>query len=205
VALFSGRAGYDFALTPVALLTPHTTAGLPSRILVRAAPGTSAARLVASLRTWAGAHPGVTISDRGAVVAAHARGTATQAWVNYLIVGMLIAYTALSVVNTLALATGERRREFGLQRLNGATRAQVLRMTALEALLVAAVGVLLGTAAAATALVPFTLATANRLTPTGPWSIYLTVVATAALLTLVATLVPTCAALRLRPAVAAAG
>jgi putative ABC transport system permease protein len=205
VALFAGRAGYDFALTPVSLLAPHTTAGLPTGILVRATPGTGTARLVTSLRTWAAAHPGVTVTDRGSVVAAHARGTATQAWVNYLIVGMLIAYTALSVVNTLVLATGERRREFGLQRLNGATRSQVLRMTALEALLVAAVGVLLGTAAAATTLVPFTLATANRLTPTGPWSIYLTVVATVTLLTLIATLVPTCVALRARPAVAAAG
>jgi putative ABC transport system permease protein len=72
--------------------------------------------------------------------------TRTQEWINYLLVGMIVAFTAISVVNTLAMATASRRREFGLQRLTGATREQVLRMMAVEGALVAAIGILLGTA-----------------------------------------------------------
>ena len=51
-------------------------------------------------------------------------------------VGMLIAYTAVSVVNTLASSTLRRRREFALQRLTGSTRMQVLRMLTTESMLV---------------------------------------------------------------------
>jgi putative ABC transport system permease protein len=103
----------------------------------------------------------------------------TQAWVNYLLVGMLMAYTAISVVNTLVLATAGRRREFALQRLAGSTGGQVLRMMTVEAALVAAVGIALGTAVSTTTLVPFSVAATDSPFPAGPTWIYLAVVATA--------------------------
>ncbi|MEV4922069.1 ABC transporter permease [Streptomyces roseoverticillatus] len=203
VALFKGREGFDTALTSAELLAPHTTAGLPAQLLVRAAAG-GRDRLTADLTALAAQHPGLKVMDRDAITAAHAQNSRTQASVNYLIIGMLVAYTALSVVNTTAVAVGNRRKEFALQRLTGATRGQVLRMMTVEGGLVAVVGLLLGGAAAASTLVPFGYALGGGTGAiTGPPEIALTVIGAAAALTLAATLVPTWWALRSRPVEAA--
>lgn len=61
-------------------------------------------------------------------------------------VGLFLVYAAISMVNTLVLHTAHRRREFGLQRLIGSTRGQIMRMMTVEALLVAVIGSVLGTA-----------------------------------------------------------
>ncbi|AZM47354.1 ABC transporter permease [Streptomyces sp. WAC 06738] len=201
--LFEGRAGYDTVFLPADLLAAHTDGALPQQILVRAADGTSAAALTANLEKTLADHPGTTVVDRDELIEANIKDTETQAWVNYLMVGMIVAYTAISVVNNLVLSVSGRRREFGLQRLAGATRRQVLRMLTIEALIVAGIGVALGTAAAATALVPFSHAAADSLLPSGPLSIYAAIVSAAVALALTATLVPGWAALRARPAEAA--
>jgi putative ABC transport system permease protein len=107
------------------------------------------------------------------------------------------------VVNTLVMATGRRRREFGLQRLTGSTRGQVLRMMSVEAVLVTAVGVALGTIVSAGTLVPFSLVVNGTPLPTGPLWIYLSVVGAAGLMTMTATVLPTWFATRARPAAAA--
>jgi putative ABC transport system permease protein len=200
VATYLPRAGSTAALLPVDLLAPHTTEGLARQILVRAGADVSPA-----LRDLVASEPGLRISSRAELVAAQARDARTQAWITYLLVGMIVAYTAISVVNSLALATGNRRREFGLQRLTGATKAQVMRMMTVESLIVAMIGVVLGTAASATTLVPFAHAAGDgsRWLPYGPLWIYGAVVAVATVLSLSATLVPTWRSLRVRPAVAA--
>src|SRR4030095_5751619 len=121
-------ASSQMILLPAGLLAAHTTAGRPTQILVRAAPGADTRRLTAGLTKLAGRWPGVTVADRSALTATHGEQQQTQAWVNYLLVGMIVAYTAIAVVNTLVLATARRRREFALLQLTGSTRGQVLRM-----------------------------------------------------------------------------
>ncbi|MEV6109313.1 FtsX-like permease family protein [Streptomyces sp. NPDC051940] len=194
-ALFEGRAGYETAFLPAPLLAAHTDTGLPRQILVRADP--------AALPRLADLAPGLTVADRSQLIAAHDEDTQTQAVINYLLIAMIVAYTAISVVNSLVLSVGDRRREFGMQRLVGATKAQVLRTLTVEALVVAAIGVALGTLAASTSLVPFAHAAAGGWLPTGPWWIYGAVVAGAAALSLTATLLPAWAALRQRAVEAA--
>lgn len=144
------------------------------------------------------------MADRSALTAARGQQQQTQAWVNYLLVGMIVAYTAISVVNTLVLATARRRREFALLRLSGSTRAQVLRMMGMEGALVAIIGIALGTALSTTTLVPFSVAASDSLMPSGPPWIYLAVIGTAVMLALTATLLPTWQGLRSPPAEAAA-
>jgi putative ABC transport system permease protein len=191
VALFAASPGDRTILLPADLLAAHTTAGLPTQILVRAAPGADIRRLTTALTEVVGRLPGVAVADRGALTAANVQQRQTQAWVNYLLVGMIVAYTAISVVNTLVLATSRRRREFALLRLTGSTRTQVLWMMAMEGVLIIVVGVVLGTAVSTTTLVPFSVAASDSATPSGPWWIYLAVVGTAAALGLGATLLPT--------------
>jgi len=203
VALYAASSGDQAIMLPAKLLAAHTTAGLPTQILVRAAPGAGTRRLTTALTQLAGRWPGVTVADRGALAAAYAAQQQTQAWVNYLLVGMIVAYTAISVVNTLVLATARRRREFALLRLTGSTRGQVLRMMSMEGVLIAVIGIMLGTAVSATTLVPFSIAASDSLMPSGPQWIYPAVIGTAAVLALTATLLLTWQALRSPPADAA--
>ncbi len=202
VAVTSGRPGFESLLLPAELLAPHTTAGLAGQMLVRAAPGVDPAALIERLRAVTAGLP-VSVGDRDALVATHAKDQAVGAWVNYLMVGMIIAYTVISVANTLVMATMRRRREFGLQRLTGSTRAQVLRMAGFEGGLVAVIGIVLGTVVSAGAIVPFCLVATDSLLPMGSPLIYLSVIGIAAALALVATLVPAWVATR-GPAVDAA-
>jgi putative ABC transport system permease protein len=204
VALLAVRSGDTTILLPAKLLAAHTTSGLPPQILVRARPGESAAQLTAALTALARPLPGVTVADRGALLAAHGEQQQTQAWVNYLLVGMILAYTAIAVVNTQVLATMRRRGEFALQRLTGATRGQVMRMMSMEGVLVAVIGIALGTAVSTATLVPFSVAASDSLMPSGPLWIYLAVIGTAAALALAATLLPTWRALRSHAPTAAA-
>lgn len=195
VAVTSQRPGFESLLLPAGLLAPHTTAGLAGQMLVRAAPGVDPAALTERLREATAGQP-VSVGDRDALVAAHAADQAVGAWVNYLLVGMIIAYTVISVANTLVMATVRRRREFGLQRLTGSTRAQVLRMAGFEGGLVALIGIVLGTVVSAGAIVPFCLVATDSLLPMGSPLIYLTIIGLAAALALAATLVPAWVATR---------
>jgi len=90
-----------------------------------------------------------------------------------------------------------------LQRLTGATPAQVLRMMVGEGVLVALAGVLLGTLVALATLMPFSATVSGSALPSGPIEIYLVIVAAAAVLTLGATTIPAELCLRSRPAEAA--
>ena len=198
VALVSQRAGFESLLLPAELLAPHTTVGLAPQLLVRAASDVDAATLTSRLREATVGLP-LQVGDREALVEAHTKGDEVGAWVNYLLVGMIITYTVISVVNTLVMATTRRRREFGLQRLSGFTRPQVLRMAGVEGGLIATIAVLLGTVVAAGAIVPFCLVASDSLIPAGPVSIYLAVVGIALVLALTAILLPAWAATRGRP------
>ncbi|HEY3562662.1 MAG TPA: ABC transporter permease, partial [Kribbella sp.] len=196
VATFAAERGYETIMLPASLVTAHTTDGLTKQILVRAASGTDVHPALAKL---AASHPGVEVADRSALVATNVEDLQTQAWVNYMLVGMLIAYTAVSVINTLVSTTLRRRREFALQRLTGSTRFQVLRMLTTESTLITLTGITLGTLVAMACVMPFSSKVSGSAIPTGPIWIYLTVVAAAALLTFASTLIPATAALRQSP------
>ncbi|NUW30213.1 ABC transporter permease [Nonomuraea sp. SMC257] len=131
----------------------------------------------------------------------HAAGDVSPqlASVNYLVVAMIIAFSAIVVVNTLIAATRRRRREFGLLRLSAATSGQVLAMVAVEAAMTAAPAVVLGTAAAAATTIPYSLVKTGSPLPSGPPWMYAAIVAGALLLVMVAVIPTAVAALRTRP------
>jgi putative ABC transport system permease protein len=181
----------EMILLPVRLLAPHTTLGLAPNMLVRLAPGVSPSVLSGL--------PGVMVADRDVVYAAQADRQRVGDWVNYLLAGVIVAYTALAVVNTLIMATAERRGEFALLRLTGATKGQVMRMMTVEGVLVAVCGLVLGTVITASTLVPFSIALTGSVWPTGSPVVFVVAAAGAFVLALSATLLPSWAALRHRP------
>ncbi|MFF8290544.1 ABC transporter permease [Streptomyces sp. NPDC016309] len=202
VATVGDRRGYGSALMPAAVVAAHTTGGVVPQILVTAAPGTDPARLAAALTGPDAPAPGLRAVDRADLVTASAEQNDTQTWVAYLLVGMVVGYAVIALVNSLVMATGERRREFTLQRLVGATRGQVMRMMTVEALLTALAGLGLGLLVAVATLVPLSRAVLARSLPAGPPSILLAVVASALVLTVGTTLLTARMALRTRPSAA---
>ncbi|MGW1175370.1 ABC transporter permease [Kitasatospora sp. NPDC002543] len=209
VAILADTPRERYLLLPSDVLAPHTTAGLPTRILVRAEAGADPARIRSGLDDVAAALPGTAIADRstpGGSVPAGSAAVGSEDRIrqilvssNYTIVAMIVGYAAITVVNSLVAVTRRRRGEFGLQRLTGATRAQVLGMLGVEGALVAVVATVLGTAAAATTIVPYSLVKADSVLPKGPIGIYLAIVGGALALVLGATLLPSWRGMRTPP------
>ncbi|GIF73488.1 ABC transporter permease [Asanoa siamensis] len=129
-----------------------TTPLLLPRDLVRA-HDPSALTMTAYVR---GAPPAAMTGDPGVLAqdpAAYAANDDEDAlvWLFVLVmVGMSVGYTSIAVANTLVMATGDRRRDFRVLRLSGATNRQILRMVGTETALV----VLFGTAFGALVALP---------------------------------------------------
>jgi putative ABC transport system permease protein len=191
VALLTPPRGANLVLMPAGLVASHTTNALVPQVLVRAAPGTDTAQLKATLAGFASGYVGVGIADRAMASAAHDASEQTSAWVTYLFAGIITLYAVLALINTLIIATVDRRREFVLQRLVGSSRGQIMRMMGVESILVAFAGVVLGTVVSIATLVPFSLTATHSPVPTGPVGIYFLVIAGATLLAAAATLLPT--------------
>ncbi|MFK4108587.1 FtsX-like permease family protein [Streptomyces sp. NPDC002176] len=114
--------------------------------------------------------------------------SATDVWLRQAELTLLACFAAVSTLNTLVAATAERRREFALLRLVGATRPQLLRMLTVEAVLTTVVGVLLGATVAGAASAAFSVAVTGSPMPSVPAVTCGYVVAGAALLTVPAIL-----------------
>ncbi|WP_046733746.1 ABC transporter permease [Streptomyces humi] len=174
------------------LVAHHVDNPLASSVLV------STTRTQAQLATTLREFPGLEILSPTAADSLQAHRQQDNAEVNYLAMGLVLAFTAIAVVNTLAMSVTDRVREFALLRLAGATRRQVLRMLRTEVLSVLTLATALGSGIALAVLTAFSVGMTRRAAPTVTPLLYVTVVATAALLALVAAALPGRAALRIR-------
>ncbi|MFI1922518.1 FtsX-like permease family protein [Streptomyces sp. NPDC020377] len=174
------------------LVAHHVDNPLASSLLVSTTR--TQTQLASTLREF----PGLQVMSPVAADSLRAEREQANAEVNFLAMGLVVAFTAIAVVNTLAMSVAERVREFALLRLAGATRRQVLRMLRTEALAVLLLAVALGSAIALAVLTAFGIGMTGRAAPAVVPLVYATVVAGAGLLALVATAVPGRVALRVR-------
>ncbi|MFD5099693.1 FtsX-like permease family protein [Streptomyces albidochromogenes] len=107
---------------------------------------------------------------------------------NLVVVGIIVVFSCVMLINSLYAATSFRRREFGQQRLAGATPGQVLGTVGCEGLLLTATGVFFGTVAGLAGILPFTYARTDGIRPGQGFGIWLGIVAVAAAATLVTSL-----------------
>lgn len=175
VALLNSPANYESVVLPAELLAPHTAAGLPSQILVRANSGQDSSTLVSAIKKQVQAWPGISVGDHSLLSSTFAAGLGFQAWINYLISVLAIAYAAIASVNTLAVAVLARRREFAVQRLVGGTRRQVMRMLFVEGGIVAVASIVLGTVISAFTVIPMAISV-GLIVPSGPLWVFLAVI-----------------------------
>ncbi|MEV6154774.1 FtsX-like permease family protein [Nonomuraea sp. NPDC052129] len=177
VAIYSRGLGFGELTLSHALVAGHVDDPLGT-VLV-AAPSVTRADLERAV-------PGVGVLDRAQ--AAEAGGANGE--VNYVAMGLIIAFTAIAVVNTIAMSTSSRSRELALLRLVGTTRRQVLRMLRLETLAAVVVAVTIGTVIALVTLSAFSMGMTGSVVPHIPPLTYLAVIAAAAGLALLATALP---------------
>ncbi|MER6493022.1 ABC transporter permease [Streptomyces griseorubiginosus] len=122
-------------------VTPANAPGATvDRVDVALAEGADPATVAAAL-TRAGGH--VFTKDQW-VQASYPETNRTTRYGFILVLGIALLYTGISLANTMVMATSDRVRELAVLRLAGATRWQVLAMVAGEALMVVAVGGVLG-------------------------------------------------------------
>ena len=95
------------------------------------------------------ATPGTQVLTRGEYLGTVRTLGQSGAWGVWVVIGLSIVFAALSLLNTAAMATAERRGELATIRLLGGTRWQAIRMVALEFAPVVLVGLVAGAAVAA--------------------------------------------------------
>ncbi|MFE7069796.1 FtsX-like permease family protein [Streptomyces sp. NPDC057620] len=108
---------------------------------------------------------------------------------NLTVVGIIVVFSCIMLVNSLYAATTYRRKEFGQQRLAGATPGQVLGMVGIESLVLTVTGVVLGTGGALAGIVAFTTVRTDSVLPDQGLGIWLGVVAVAVAVTMGTSLV----------------
>ncbi|MET9404196.1 ABC transporter permease [Streptomyces sp. NPDC002935] len=175
------------------LVARHVDNPLATSVLV------STARTQTQLATTLREFPAVRVLAPATADSIQAERRQANAEVNYLAMGLVLAFTAIAVVNTLAMSVSERVREFAMLRLAGATRRQVLRMLRTEALSVLLLATALGSGIALAVLTAFSVGMTGTAAPAITPLVHVTVVAVAGLLVLVATALPARVALRTRP------
>ncbi|NEA00830.1 ABC transporter permease, partial [Streptomyces sp. SID10116] len=183
-----------------AYVTPHNAAAAPvDRVDVRLAAGADPAAAASDLREAVRTSGGkVLTKDEWVRGTAPAADRTTRVGL-FMVLGIALLYTGVSLANTMVMATSDRTRELTALRLAGATRWQVLRLVAAEALTVVVIGGLLGTLVAGLNLAGMwgALGLLSVWTPVViPWATLGAILCACAVLAVVASVVPAGLALR---------
>ncbi|MFJ8621996.1 FtsX-like permease family protein [Kitasatospora sp. NPDC093550] len=144
VALYSRGLGFGDLTLAHAQVAAHVDVPLDDELLVRGTgrpDGPTRQALTAALR----AEPGLGVLDRAAAQASQDR---VSAQIGYVTLGLIIAFVAIAVLNTLAMGIADRRHEFAALSLTGATRRQIRRMLGWETAASLAIATALGLAIA---------------------------------------------------------
>ncbi|MBI4728082.1 MAG: ABC transporter permease [Acidobacteria bacterium] len=120
------------------------TSRLDSMVLVRAAPGRAPGEVRGVLAREIGAFPSVRLEDQAGMRRQQEGMIDQLLGLVTALLGLAVVIALLGIVNTLALAVFERRREFGLLRAVGMSRRQVRAMVRHESVIIALIGGVLG-------------------------------------------------------------
>ena len=184
-AIYARSLALGDVLIPASVAAGHT--GTPpgyGQILVDGAHP-------AQLAAVASAYPGVHVAGRQVYNAQVRQNNAQNGFGDLLILGVIAALAAVTMANTLAVATFERRRHVRLLAQVGATRRQLAGMFGWQALFVTVVGIAAGVAVCAGALAAINRAVTGSpvpYVPAGPAALIVATVAALATGTIMASL-----------------
>ena len=188
VAIYDRGLGFgDITLTRETV-TGHTARNLDDEILIRGNPVDVAARF-----------PGTSLVATDGLTRQLADDLAVSAWLNKLLVGVMVGYAALAAANTMVIAALARRRELAVLRLVGVTRRQARRMVNAEQAGLLGVAVLTGATIALVTLALVVRSVTGEPVPYVPPLGWAAVIGGTALLALLTTVLPIGRLLRVPP------
>lgn len=158
----------------------------------------AAAQVRDHIATMLADSPEVSVTDLTAFIDSQLDGLDTILVMIQILLALAIIIAVLGIINTLALSVLERTRELGLLRAVGLSRAATMRMVTVESVVISVFGALLGLAVGT----GLGTATARALQSEGidhltlPWSQMLTYLLLAALIGVVAAVLPAIRAAR---------
>jgi putative ABC transport system permease protein len=128
----------------MATMDTYVPRGQDSALYVNTSPGTDAKELRPRLERALEPFPQVQVRDQADYKKLVHDQIAVLLYLVYALLGLAIIIAVLGVVNTLALSVVERTREIGLLRAIGLGRRQLRRMIRLESVVIAVFGAVLG-------------------------------------------------------------
>ncbi|MGY0005515.1 ABC transporter permease [Micromonospora sp. I033] len=135
-------------LTNPVVLPPQAAADFaipqPIQGFVQLAPGTSVDAVQPQIERLLADSPEVSVADRAAFIKQQTSQLDTPLRMIQILLALAIVIAVLGIINTLALSVLERTRELGLLRAIGLRRAQTMRMITVEAVVISIFGALLG-------------------------------------------------------------
>lgn len=194
-AVYNRGLGFGDLTMDHDVVSSHVDNPLSSSAVVRLAEDADPA----SVEDVVSSYPGMQVVSSDAANEMRAEVAQANAEVNYLTLGLVVAFTAIAVVNTLAMSTAQRFREFALLRLVGGTRRQVRRMLRLETVIVALTAAVIGSAIALAVLTTFASGMTGVARPHISPSLGAAVLVVATLLALVSAMIPGRFAMSARP------
>ena len=191
-AIYSHSLGFADVVVPAgADGGGHLGSAAMAEVLVRSTPGASLGQLSDRLAALDGEFAGLTIASRSAVNAQAEQYLAQQSYGNNLFLVVVILLGTVALVNTLVMATIERRRALLLLRRVGATTRQLLSMTIWQTVILDLVGITIGAAAGAASVIVVSKALADTWMPYLTWPPMAMIGASAIGLTVLSIAVPT--------------
>lgn len=188
VAIYERGLGFGDVTLTRDTVAGHTARDLDDEILIVGDPGDLAAR-----------HPGSSLVAAESLTRQLADDLAVSAWLNKLLVGVMVGYAALAAANTMVIAALARRRELAVLRLVGVTRGQAGRMVHAEQAGLLGVAVLMGASIALATLAMVVNSVTGAPVPYVPPLGWVAVIGGTALLALVTTVLPIGRLLRVAP------
>jgi putative ABC transport system permease protein len=153
VAVFGRSLGFADVLVPAgAAGGGHLGPAAIGQVLVHGSPGVAQASLARQIVPLARQFPGLQVAGRRLVNAQYDQLTTQNSYINNLLLGLIAALAAVTLVNTLITIAVERRESLRLLRRVGATARQLLAMTVWQVLVLNLTAITLGAGAAALAV-----------------------------------------------------
>ena len=196
VAIYSRALGFGEALLSPELAAGHRSSPLLGTILVHTSDPAAVQRRLDEL---ASRYPGMQVASRASLSNSRDADREGNRWLGPLFVMLILAFTSIAVANTLIMIALQRGRELALLQLVGGTRRQVRSMARWEAALIVTIGVGVGLAISAIALVPLSHALTGSFRPYIPLGQLAAILGISALVAILALAVPTRRVLRARP------
>ncbi|MEU8158727.1 ABC transporter permease [Micromonospora parva] len=147
IAIYGRGLGFGDVTLAAETVAGHTAANTTDEVLVSAGPEADTA-----LATWSAGRPGTEVLDAATRTRLISTDLALGAWLNRLLIGVMVGYAALAAATTMVMAALARRRELALLQLVGVTRRQIRAMVQAEQAGLLGTAVLIGATIAALTL-----------------------------------------------------